>query len=142
MYRQYHRMDAFPPSELHPVDSAWLDGYTDLAAGENGSSGMFHWDRDIVEWLVDLGPKRSRRIDIWDMDWDEVAAQIGREVPRERSLHPDRDGSCARCVASAHSAARTNVRCESSSAHSSRSLRDRVGLVQTAGPRSRRAKPS
>ena len=88
IYRQYHRMDAFPPSELHPVDSAWLDGYTDLSAGQTSSFGTFHWDQDIVEWLVDLGPRKFRRIDIWDVNWDEVAAQVGREVPKGALADP------------------------------------------------------
>jgi hypothetical protein len=99
LYRQYHRMDAFPPAEIHPVNPDWVRGHADQAENHRpaDSPQVFHWDKDVLGWLLERGPKRFRRLDIWDVDWEEVAAHVARPVvpgsladPRsrtERTVH-------------------------------------------------------
>jgi hypothetical protein len=82
LYRQYHRMDAFPPAEIHQVNPDWVRGHADLAGDHRPAvpARVFHWDMDVLDWLVERGPERFRRLDIWDVDWEEIAAHSGRQV--------------------------------------------------------------
>lgn len=89
IYRQYHRMDAFPEHELRAFDSAWLDGYErlgiDLTALPDDSG---HYDAEVLAWLEQHGPEPFRRLAIWDVDWREAARRAGREVPEELLRDP------------------------------------------------------
>jgi hypothetical protein len=89
IYRQYHRMDAFPEDEVHPVEEAWLAGYEehgiDLRALPDDGG---HWDAEVLAWLEQHGPDPFRRLAIWDVDWQEAARQAGREVPTELLRDP------------------------------------------------------
>ena len=83
IYRQYHRMDAFPRSEVHPVPSAWIPYYAErgIDLTPQASAGPFWWDDDVVDWLLESGTERFRRLDIWDVDWNAVAAKRGLTPP-------------------------------------------------------------
>ena len=89
IYRQYHRMDCFPESELLPVDAAWLAGYEErgISIRDLPDEGDY-WDAEVVAWLAELGPERFRRLAIWDVDWQDVARRAGREVPEDRLRDP------------------------------------------------------
>jgi glycosyltransferase involved in cell wall biosynthesis len=81
IYRQYHRMDAAPQSELEGADPAWLAGYRDrgIGVGTAPSHGeVFWWDEEVLDMLLEHGCKRFRRIDIWSVDWNAVARRLGR----------------------------------------------------------------
>ena len=84
IYRQYHRMDAFPEEELHPVEESWLGGY-DLRSLEDDGG---HWDAEVVAWLEEHGPDAFRRLAIWDIDWQDAARRAGFEVPTDRLRDP------------------------------------------------------
>ena len=91
IYRQYHRMDAFPPDQLHPVPPDWLHHYAELGIDlrPRSSAGPFWWDEQVLEWLVDRGPRPFAKIaDVWDEDWGQIAARLGRTVPPERVSDP------------------------------------------------------
>jgi glycosyltransferase involved in cell wall biosynthesis len=79
IYRQYHRMDAFPPSEVHPLDPTWLAAYEarDIRLAEHARQSVYWWDVEVVRWLAEHGSAPFRRIDLWDVDWQRVAAESG-----------------------------------------------------------------
>lgn len=89
IYRQYHRADCFPESELQPLDPAWLEGYEarGIAMRDLPDDGDY-WDAEVVAWLEQHGPESFRRLAIWDVDWGEVAERSGRQVPQERLRDP------------------------------------------------------
>jgi hypothetical protein len=84
IYRQYHRMHAFPEGELHPVDERWLAECDAASLPDDGG----YWDAEVVEWLAEHGPEAFRRLAIWDVDWQEAARRSGREVPVELLRDP------------------------------------------------------
>jgi glycosyltransferase involved in cell wall biosynthesis len=89
LYRQYHRMDAFPRSELRHVDHRWLAAYADRGVDlrRTRSENVLWWDRDVLGWLQEHGAERFRRIDVWDADWASIARSVGADAvadPRTR----------------------------------------------------------
>lgn len=86
IYRQYHRMDAFPEHEVHAIPETWLSDY--LAHGVDirpaASDGPFWWDADVLEWMRENGPDRFRKLDVWDVEWPAIADPRG---PLERRVH-------------------------------------------------------
>lgn len=92
LYRQYHRMEAIPDNEIFPVNDAWI-GPRERTAMEQHSSAEqapFRWDGEVVDWLIEHGPKRFRKLDIWDVDWEDLALRTGRTVSPD-SLRDPRD---------------------------------------------------
>ncbi len=93
VYRQYHRMDAFPPAELTDAHSGWLQAYAeagiDLATVT--PQVAFPWDSDVLRWLHQH-PDTLRRVDAWDVDWDRKAQALGNAAggPRDPRSALDR----------------------------------------------------
>ncbi len=83
IYRQYHRMDAFPGSEIHPLDPAWLNRYRawgiDLTPEHQQPAAVV--GQEVLEWILEHGSERFRKLDIWDVPWEEIARRAG---PRAR----------------------------------------------------------
>jgi hypothetical protein len=79
IYRQYHRMDAFPEAEIQALDPSWLARYRELGLDLVGGSSPepFWWDREVLDWIIQHGPDRFEKLDIWDMPWPEVARELG-----------------------------------------------------------------
>jgi glycosyltransferase involved in cell wall biosynthesis len=84
IYRQYHRVDAFPEEELHRLDERWVEG-CDLRSLEDDGA---HWDAEVLALLEEHGPDAFRRLAIWDVDWQEAARRAGLEVPTDRLRDP------------------------------------------------------
>lgn len=85
IYRQYHHMDARDPKEMHPVQKEWLEGYERQgidwrALQEESKAPYYWWDEEIVTMLLEYGTRKFRKIDLWDVDWEEKARAMGREV--------------------------------------------------------------
>jgi glycosyltransferase involved in cell wall biosynthesis len=85
IYRQYHHMDARDPREMHPVQKEWLEGYERQgidwkALQEESKAPYYWWDEEIVTMLLEHGTRKFRKIDLWDVDWEEKARAMGREV--------------------------------------------------------------
>lgn len=93
LYRQYHRMDAFPHAEVASVPPRWLEGYAnagiDLTAVE--PCDAFTWDADVLRWLHEH-PEELRRLDLWDAGWEQRAAALGdgAGAPRDPRSAVDR----------------------------------------------------
>lgn len=73
MYRQYHHMDAIP--NQRPLDPAWIDGYRrhGIDVTSTWRDGRYRWDRDVLQLFAEHGPQRFRRVDVWDVNWQELA---------------------------------------------------------------------
>ena len=93
IYRQYHRMDAFPPEDVYTIDPMWLQRYGDwgITLGTPVSNTPFWWDEEVLRWIAKHGRERFRRLDIWDVPWAEIANELDVAVdprtvtdPRDR----------------------------------------------------------
>jgi hypothetical protein len=79
IYRQYHRMDAFPPEQIRRVDQAWFEGYRRAGIDFKAvvDDPLYWWDEEIVRWFGEYGREHFRRIDIWDVEWPKLARRLG-----------------------------------------------------------------
>lgn len=99
IYRQYHRMEAFPTDQIYPVDPTWFSGsrQAGIDVCTQISDEAPWWDEEVLEWILTHGPRRFRKLDIWDVDWSGIACARGRSVasasvadprgPLERKIH-------------------------------------------------------
>jgi hypothetical protein len=79
IYRQYHRMDAIPGGDLHPLRREWLAAYH--AAGIDMTTtlreGWSSHDRQSLDLLIKYGARKFRKGDVWDVNWEELAQALG-----------------------------------------------------------------
>ncbi len=90
LYRQYHHMDGFPRAEVHPLDERWVAAYLDqgidvLAPADDG---LYWWDGEVFDWIVEHGPRTFEKLDVWDVEWAEVGRRLGRDVAASRVTDP------------------------------------------------------
>lgn len=82
LYRQYHAMHAIPADRVRPVDPAWFGAYEQ--AGEHMREVVeerwYGWDEEVLDWLIEHGPRRFARLDVWQPDFRELAVQLGRDT--------------------------------------------------------------
>jgi Glycosyl transferase family 2 len=90
IYRQYHRMDAFPPEQIQPVDASWIGEYARVGIDlkPTPSPGPFWWDAEVLRWITEHGVSEFARLDLWDADWHEVARQLDVSAPAESLCDP------------------------------------------------------
>jgi glycosyl transferase family 2 len=90
LYRQYHQADAIPSAWSHAVDPEWLEAYEQRGIDMHSvSDAEAHWwDAEVIDWMAEHGVSPFRRLDIWDVDWGELARQTGRQLPPEAGLDP------------------------------------------------------
>ena len=80
IFREYrHMYGSWDKSEIHPIKPEWLDGYRRLGIDFQAVSSepVTWWDREVVHMLQQHGPEHFRKLDIWDKDWNAVAALTG-----------------------------------------------------------------
>ena len=79
-YRQYHRMDAPPHSEVRPADPTWLAAYEQSGIDMTGvePEATYWTDEEVLAMLIEHGPSHFRRLDVWDVDWPAVAKSTGK----------------------------------------------------------------
>ena len=90
LYRQYHHMDAIPPEEIRALPKSWLSGY---AAGgldvlPEIPDKPSRWDQEVLGWILEHGARRFARLDIWDVDWAQVARRTGVAADPETVADP------------------------------------------------------
>jgi len=90
LYRQYHRMDAFPEDEVHAMDPAWLERYADwgIPLGATASRPPYWWDEEVLGWIIKHGTEMFRRLDIWDVPWGEIASALDVAVDTRAVADP------------------------------------------------------
>jgi hypothetical protein len=83
IFRQYNRMLAFPPEELRPVDPAWFAGYErcGIHLTRHPADSVYWWDEEVLAWLLTRGRGTFRRIALWDIEWQRIAARTGVDAP-------------------------------------------------------------
>ena len=71
IYRRYHRNDVVPVNEIKPMPKEWLSGYEQQGIDMTSirREGFFNTDKQVLEFLVEHGPARFKRIAIWDVNW-------------------------------------------------------------------------
>lgn len=90
IYRQYHRMDAFPRDELHSLDEGWLNGYLERGIDMRTAAqdDLYWWDEEVFDWIVEHGPHAFTKLALWDVDWSDIGRRLGREVAPESVRDP------------------------------------------------------
>jgi glycosyltransferase involved in cell wall biosynthesis len=89
-YRQYHRMDAVPRSQVREADPAWLAEYAVRGIETTSvTSEPWYWtDEAVLAMLVEHGAQRFRRLNVWDVDWARLGAESGLDVDPVRLRDP------------------------------------------------------
>jgi hypothetical protein len=80
VYRNYHRMDALDPDEVTQMREEWVGAYASAGVDLTSwapSPSPHAWDGEVVRWLVRSGTRRFAKLDLWDVDWPQVASWVG-----------------------------------------------------------------
>jgi len=93
IYRRYHHMYAIPKELMTAVLPEWFASYEreglDVTSIREPQDGRYWWDREVAEWLARHGPKRFRRLAIWDFDWR--AASVVQSATGSKTLNDPRN---------------------------------------------------
>ena len=75
LYRQYHHMNSVPDDQMEPLPTEWISRYE--AEGIDMTTipreSHYRWDEEVLTWIQEFGPDHFRRLDLWDVDWNEIA---------------------------------------------------------------------
>ena len=82
LYRQYHHMDAVPSASIRPLDRDWVAGYRRAGLDLTGAPrvGEAWWDREILDWMDEFGPRRFAKLDLWNVDWSARARELDHPI--------------------------------------------------------------
>lgn len=85
LYRWYHQDAVIPDNKKAPIPESWTTGYPDgIDIFETKDQPFFRWDRAILEFFTEYGPKKFRKLAIWDVDWQKLHHEIfGTEPSKE-----------------------------------------------------------
>lgn len=89
IFRRYHHLESIGDEKIHNVPSWWKEEYakfgieitTILHRSEN------RWDKQIVDYMDKYGAKFFRHLNIWDVNWCEIAESLHYNNP-ERFKDP------------------------------------------------------
>jgi len=81
IFRRYHHLEAIPTEQLLPWPEWWkerykekgIDIYSILHQNEQ------RWNKKVLEYMNSYGPDFFRRLNIWDVNWNERADRLGIE---------------------------------------------------------------
>ena len=76
------RAQTCAPHEVIAVDPAWLRGYEirDIDVRPETNDEPTRWDAEVLDWILKYGPRRFARINLWEVDWLDVATRLDRPV--------------------------------------------------------------
>lgn len=79
LYRQYHFMHAVAPDQISATRPEWMGGYQSEGIDMTSvtRAGVYYWDVQILRLLAEHGSGPFRRVDIWDVDWQELGERLG-----------------------------------------------------------------
>jgi hypothetical protein len=81
LYRMYHRATLPSVDLFHPVDPRWLEGYERAGIDmRTVSESDGYFDELTLDLIIEFGPEAFRKTDIWDVNWNELAARLGRTL--------------------------------------------------------------
>lgn len=80
IFRHYNHMHgSWNKEEIHPLQPEWIEGY-DKAGVDFRSLAcepITWWDREMVQMLIDHGPAKFRKLNVWNEDWNAMADRLG-----------------------------------------------------------------
>lgn len=82
LYRFYHRDHRINPSRIKALPHEWLDGYPigeDLL--NNEPEPYYYWDVEMLKIFDEHGLEKFRRLDVWEVDWNEIYERVYGQPP-------------------------------------------------------------
>lgn len=86
IYRRYHQLDTIPANQWRPWEKQWTEGYAHYGIEITSILHQFNpmWDKQIIDYMIQYGAKHFRHLNIWDVNWNEKAEQLG--IKHEKSF--------------------------------------------------------
>lgn len=82
LYRIYHRDHHINKTRIKPLPSEWLDGYgSEVDLLDNKSKPFYHRDLDLLKLFDEHGTAKFHRLNVWDVDWNEIYRQAYGQPP-------------------------------------------------------------
>jgi hypothetical protein len=83
IYRMYHAMYGIPEGSIMPLQAEWTEGYSRLGIdmAEVRRDPDYWWDGEVLAMLERHGPEPFRKLDIWDIDWEQLRLRRGGASP-------------------------------------------------------------
>lgn len=78
LYRFYNVIRFVPSQAVAQVPWEWIEGYAEhgIDMTSVNRKGTYHWDREVLEHFKIYGPKKFRRLPIWDVDWVRLRNEL------------------------------------------------------------------
>jgi hypothetical protein len=128
IYRKYHHMDAVDHSTLVKVREEWFAAYEsagiDVRSVKRQTTDK--WDHRILDLLLEYGPERFAKLDVWSVDWPARLRELKPEQRERANFVADPRSPLDRAMLAVH----RTVQPKSQSAMSSRVIRK---LSKTVG---------
>jgi hypothetical protein len=79
LFRRFNPMAGIAPAHVHAVLTNWIDGFAQQGIEWRAIhiDGAYRWDPIVVNELISRGTRFFRKLDIWDVDWQELASLHG-----------------------------------------------------------------
>lgn len=90
IFRRYHQLDTIPLDQRHPWPTQWKDEYAKLGIEITSVLHQFNpmWDKQVIDYMIEYGASYFRHLNIWDVNWNERAEQLG--IKHDRSFKDPR----------------------------------------------------
>lgn len=77
IYRQYHHMYAIKKSQFKNIPNEWFSEYKKMSLdfSDMAVEKFYYWDYEVISLFKKYGLSFFSRIDIWDIDWNEVIVE-------------------------------------------------------------------
>lgn len=90
IFRRYHPLTAIGKEKIHSVPSWWQ---TEYAKHGIEITSILHqqesrWNNQIVDYMNKYGAKYFRHLNIWDVNWNDIANNMG--IPHAQSFKDPR----------------------------------------------------
>jgi glycosyltransferase involved in cell wall biosynthesis len=84
IYRRYHKKDVIPKSEIRSIPDEWMRQYNERGIDMTSIPQQDYYDTDkkVLEYFLEFGTARFKRLSIWDVDWTDLYKKIFNESPK------------------------------------------------------------
>lgn len=81
IFRMYHHMYSIPENLLLPIPISWINDYYNMNIDITVSNhqGELWWDEKVLEFMEHYGAHYFRKLNIWDVNWEEKARYWNKE---------------------------------------------------------------
>lgn len=84
IYRSYHHYDQLKKDDFSQLPLHWIplrqEGMEALNKLKEVRDNPLWWDRGVLNWMIEHGPDYFRKIDLWDVDWNQLMHKIMPET--------------------------------------------------------------